>query len=72
MTNAKQLIGLLNTTLRKIRIVTDKDVTTETATFIMLGLLNNIEDNEKHIIDEFAGYCLEHYSVDLLKTLKTV
>ena len=72
MTNAKQLIGLLNTTLRGIRIVTDRDVTTETATFIMLGLLNHIEENEKHIIDEFAEYCLEHYSIDLVETLKTV
>ena len=72
MTNAKQLIGLLNTTLRGIRIVTDKDVTTETATFIMLALLNHIEDNEKHIVDEFSEYCLKHYSVDLIETLKTV
>lgn len=70
MNSARQIIGLLNSTLKGIGIVTKNEVTQGSAAFVMLGLLNSIPENEKEQAKEFIAYCLEQYGVDLVKVVE--
>ena len=63
MKNAKQVIGLLNTTLKGIRITTGEEVTEDAARFIMMGILISI--NSKRVGDEFIDYCFDNYTIKL-------
>lgn len=70
MENLKTYKGLLNTTLKGIRIASGKDVEEESAMFIMLGILRSITSNK--IANEFISYCLEEYKVDLIIPIKFI
>jgi hypothetical protein len=70
MNSARQIIGLLNSTLKGIGIVTKNEVNQASAAFIMIGLLNSISENEKEEAKEFIAYCLEQYGVDLVKVIE--
>lgn len=61
MEKSKKVRGLLNTTLKGIRIATGKTCTYESAILIMKGILIGIESKE--IADEFKLYCLEQYGI---------
>lgn len=63
MNNAKQIIGLLNTTLKGIRITTGESATKESARLIMMGILLSI--TSKRVADEFIDYCFENYTIQL-------
>ena len=63
MKNSKQVIGLLNTTLKGIRITTGEAATEEAARLIMQGILISIDS--KRVADEFIDYCFENYTIQL-------
>jgi hypothetical protein len=63
MTTAKQFIGLLNTTLKGIRIVSGEDVDVKAASCIMRGIYFSI--SKYSIANEFKTYCKETYQVDI-------
>lgn len=61
MKNTKQYIGLLNTTLRGIRIVSDSDCSTESAYYVMKAILHSIDSIR--IAEEFIRYCNSQYGI---------
>ena len=63
MKNSKQVIGLLNTTLKGIRLTTGEHSSKEAAQFIMQGILISI--NSKRVADEFIDYCFKNYTIQL-------
>lgn len=63
MKTSKQVIGLLNTTLKGIRLTTGETTTKEAARLIMQGILISI--SSKKVADEFIDYCFENYAIQL-------
>jgi hypothetical protein len=63
MKNSKQVIGLLNTTLKGIRITNGENATEESARLIMQGILISI--SSKKVADEFIDYCFDNYTIKL-------
>lgn len=66
MKNSNLFAGLLNTTLKGIRLTTGENVTEESAELIMQGILTSI--TSKKIADEFIDYCFEHYTIQLTRS----
>lgn len=58
-----QIVGLLNTTLKAIRLTTKEDVTEDNARLIMQGILNSIPS--KKVADYFIDYCMENYTIQI-------
>ena len=63
METSKTINGLLNTTLKGIRLVSGEWVSEEAVKLISQGLLISI--TKKSIADEFILYVKETYSIDL-------
>lgn len=63
MENSKQIIGLLNTTLKGIKLTTGESATEEAARLIMKGVLISI--NSKRVANEFIDYCFKNYTIQL-------
>lgn len=63
MRNSKQVIGLLNYTLKGISLTTGENATEEATRLIMQGILISI--NSKKVADEFIDYCFENYTIQL-------
>ena len=59
----EQVVGLLNATLKGIRLTTGESATEEAARLIMQGILISI--NSKRVADEFIDYCFENYTINL-------
>ena len=59
----KGVIGLLNTILKGIRIVTGEPASLQSAELIAKGILNSI--TKKSIAEDFKYYVKEIYSINL-------
>lgn len=59
----KQLAGLLNTTLKGVRIVTGEPASEESARLIMQGILKSIPT--KKAADSFIDYCMQNYTIQI-------
>ena len=59
----KGVIGLLNTILKGIRIVTGEPASLQSAELIAKGILSSI--TEKSIAEDFKYYVKEIYSINL-------
>ena len=70
MEKSKKVRGLLNTTLKGIRIATGKPCTYESAILIMKGILIGIQSKE--IAEEFKLYCLEQYGITVEQDFLTI
>ena len=60
-----QIVGLLNETLKGIKLITGEEVTEDSARLIMQGILNSIPS--KKVTDYFIDYCcyrlLAHHGI---------
>jgi len=63
MKTSKQFIGLLNTTLKGIRIVSGEDVEHKSAMHIMKGIYLSIDKYSTG--EEFRQYCIDTYQIDI-------
>ena len=59
----KRLFGLLNTTLKHIKLITGESVTEDNARLIMEGILHSIPS--KKVAGKYIDYCFENYTIQL-------
>lgn len=58
---AKKYIGLLNTTLKGVRICNQEGCSEESATLIARGICLSINDKDARA--DFSDYCLKQYTI---------
>ena len=63
MENSKTIIGLLNSTLRGIRITTGESASRQSAELIAKGIYLSI--TKKSVADDFINYIKDNYSLKI-------